>query len=232
MEAKSFCPHKSQYCFFLKGPILEVEIILSKFLFWNTQAKRKDVKYSFPGKAGSSFFSKHFKNCPDWCTSNTKKSFFETDELFDYRVAFRNDIMARQDFQKVCRSLCTFQPYLQQESFCGKKSFFLFHLCVDLRRELGFNSTSQKHSTIVCMCTESFQAQNKSPVFLGMMHQTTSRKVALAHVRCLHSPMHLFLHKPHQRLKQFSSWGLFLHLHIKLEFCKKKGISSFCLGNP
>ena len=50
-----------------------------------------------------------------------------------------------------------------------------------------------------------------------MMHQTTSRKVALAHVRCLHSPMHLFLHKPHQRLKQFSSWGL------KLEFCKKKG---------
>ena len=59
-----------------------------------------------------------------------KKKFFETDEL-NYRVAFRNDIMARQDFQKVCRSLCVFQTYSQQESFCGKKSFFLFHLCVD-----------------------------------------------------------------------------------------------------
>ena len=92
-----------------------------------------------------------------------KKSFFETDEL-DYRVAFRNDIMARQDFQKVCRSLCAFQPYSQQESFCGKKSFFLFHLCVDLRREFGFISTSQKHSTILYLCTESFQAENKVPL--------------------------------------------------------------------
>ena len=57
-----------------------------------------------------------------------KKSFFETDE-FHYRVAFRNDIMARQDFQKVCRSLCAFQPYSQQESFCGKKSFFFSFTC-------------------------------------------------------------------------------------------------------
>ena len=92
-----------------------------------------------------------------------KKKFFETDEL-DYRVAFRNDIMARQDFQKVCRSLCVFQTYSQQESFCGKKSFFLFHLCVDFRCEFEFNSTSQKHSTILYLCTESFQAENKVPL--------------------------------------------------------------------
>ena len=34
--------------------------------------------------------------------------------------------MARQDFQKVCRSFCIFQTYSQQESFCGKKRFFSF----------------------------------------------------------------------------------------------------------
>ena len=46
--------------------------------------------------------------------------------------------MARQDFQKVCRSLCALQTYTQQESFCGmaKKVFFLFHLCVDLDANL------------------------------------------------------------------------------------------------
>ena len=115
-----------------------------------------------PAKQVHHFFPNTSKTVPIDAQQH-KKKFFETDEL-KYRVAFRNDIMATQDFQKVCRSLCVFQTYSQQESFCGKKSFFLFHLCVDFRCEFGFNSTSQKHSTILYLCTESFQAKNKVPL--------------------------------------------------------------------
>ena len=32
------------------------------------------------------------------------------------------------------------------------------------RCEFGFNSTSEKHSMILYMCTESFQAENKVPL--------------------------------------------------------------------
>ena len=81
----------------------------------------------------------------------------------------------------------------------AKKSFFslslvccLFHLCVDLRREFGFNSTSQKHSTILYLCTESFQAENKVPLSndLNLSQFVEKMKLAANEQACQDGTVH------------------------------------------
>ena len=82
---------------------------LWKFLFLNTwKAKGRTLNIVSPAKQVHPFFFQTLQKLSRLMHKQHKKSFFETDEL-DYRVAFRKDIMARQDFQKVCRSLCIFQ---------------------------------------------------------------------------------------------------------------------------
>ena len=63
---------------FRRAHFLEMEIILSKFLFLDTQkAKGKDVKYSFPGKASSSsFFSQTLQKLSRLMHKKHKKNFF------------------------------------------------------------------------------------------------------------------------------------------------------------
>ena len=115
---------------FWRAHFLEMEIILSKFLFLNTQkAKGKDVKYSFPGKASSSsfFFPNTSKTVPIDAQETQKKLFLRLMNLII--VLLLETISWSGKTSKRFVDLCAhFKPTHSKNHFVAKKDFFSLSL--------------------------------------------------------------------------------------------------------